>query len=62
MNIQRNLEAKIKQALQQSASVVLIGPRQIGKTTAASHGERTRGLVVPRRRRSRCFVGIGALA
>ncbi len=35
MNIQRNLEAKIKQALQQSASVVLIGPRQIGKTTFA---------------------------
>ena len=35
MNVQRNLEAKIKQALQQSASVVLIGPRQIGKTTLA---------------------------
>ena len=35
MNIQRNLETKIKQALQQSASVVLIGPRQIGKTTLA---------------------------
>lgn len=35
MNIQRRLEDKIKQALQRSASVVLIGPRQVGKTTLA---------------------------
>jgi predicted AAA+ superfamily ATPase len=35
MNILRNLEEKIKQALKESASIVLIGPRQIGKTTLA---------------------------
>ena len=35
MIIQRRLEEKIKQALHRSASVVMIGPRQVGKTTLA---------------------------
>jgi len=35
MNINRRLENKITQRLQTAASVVMIGPRQIGKTTLA---------------------------
>lgn len=35
MIIQRRLEEKIMQALQRSASVVMTGPRQVGKTTLA---------------------------
>lgn len=33
--IQRNLESKIQAALKRSPSVVLLGPRQVGKTTLA---------------------------
>lgn len=35
MNIKRRLEKKITQNLRHSASVVMIGPRQVGKTTLA---------------------------
>ena len=35
--IQRRLEYKIRKSLQNSSSVVLLGPRQVGKTTLAIH-------------------------
>ncbi|WP_221900715.1 putative transposase [Bathymodiolus platifrons methanotrophic gill symbiont] len=42
----RTLRSKIKQLTQDE------GPQQWSEALAASHGERTRGLVVPRRRRA----------